>query len=85
LAVAEPIVGDAKSSVLTVLLKGASVWESWPDSASGTKKQRQLEGVLPHGLPRQGRGVLPQQAAKLVSSLVGETDIVVSGVASTRC
>ncbi len=79
LAAAVPIVGDAKP-VLEALTKGARAWESRPDFSAWHKNIATWKARFPMGYRAKDGVILPQQVVERVSSLMGDTDIVVTGV-----
>jgi acetolactate synthase-1/2/3 large subunit len=79
LAVAVPIVGDAKAA-LAALAKGAAAWESRPDYGAWHKNIATWKARFPMGYRAKDGVILPQQVVEQVSGLMGDTDIVVTGV-----
>ncbi|MBI4797151.1 MAG: biosynthetic-type acetolactate synthase large subunit [Desulfarculus sp.] len=79
LPAAVPIVGDAKP-VLAALLAGAQAWESRPDFAAWHKVMATWRHKYPMGFRQKDGVILPQQAVQEIAALMGEEDIVVTGV-----
>ncbi|MFH1034234.1 MAG: biosynthetic-type acetolactate synthase large subunit [Pseudomonadota bacterium] len=74
-----PIVGDAKP-VLAALLEGARAWESRPDFGAWHKVMATWRQKYPMGFRQKDGVILPQQAVQEINALMGEDDIVVTGV-----
>ncbi len=79
LPAAVPIVGDAKP-VLAALLAGARAWESRPDFSAWHKVLATWRHKYPMGYRQKDGVILPQQAVQEINALMGEDDIVVTGV-----